>query len=121
MLISDEKKLKDIQREFHEKFPFLKLEFYSEEHGVGEGSGKKTLINPEKTIGEVRKVHTAGDLSINGHIKVKNLEEKFHEIYGLNVQVFRKSSGEIWLQTISTDDWTLSAQNERAAEYLKQD
>lgn len=118
MIISDEKKLKDIQREFQEKFPFLKLEFYSEEHAAGEGSADKQKLDPEKTIGDVRKTHTAGDISINGHLKVKTLEEKFHDIYGLNAQIFRKSSGDVWLQTITTDDWTLTAQNDRAAAYL---
>jgi hypothetical protein len=64
------------------------------------------------TIGEVRKVHNEGDLSIDGHQKVKTFEQSFHDKYGLNVQVFRKS-GFMWMQTTSTDDWTLSKQNRK--------
>jgi hypothetical protein len=117
MTISDERTLAEVQREFHEKFPFLKLAFYSTPHKTGEGSQNKALINETKTIGEVRTVHNTGDLSINGHLKVSTLEQQFAEVYGLNVQVFRKS-GSIWLQTITTDDWTLSAQNKKGEEYL---
>lgn len=112
MTITDDKKLLDIQREFYDKFPYLKLEFYKSKHGTGEGSSNQELINPNQTIGEVRTIHTKGDLSINGHIKVATLEKNFSEQYGLNVQVWRRS-GDIWLQTTVTDSWTLTDQNEK--------
>lgn len=120
MIITDEKKLVDIQREFQEKFPFLKLEFYAQPHAAGVGSSNKTLLPALSKIGEVRTVHNTGDLSINGHLKVKNLEQLFHQQYGLNVQVFRRS-GELWLQTTSTDDWTLSEQNQKGQRLNKRE
>lgn len=112
MTISDEKKIREVQKEFSEKFPYLRLEFYTEEHGAEEGSPADQKINPDKTIGEIRKQHSSGDLSVNGNQKVSTLEHNFHDIYGLNVQVFRRS-GDLWLQTTSTDDWTLADQNRR--------
>ena len=112
MIITDEKKLVDIQSEFQEKFPALKLEFYSTPHQVGSGSASQELLPASAQIGTVRRIHSAGDLSINGHLKVKTLEQMFFEQYGLNVQVFRKS-GDIWLQTTTTDEWTLTEQNNR--------
>lgn len=112
MQITDNKKLKDIQREFNDKFPCLKLEFYKGEHesGVPTPAGKQ--LDTEITIGKVRKVHTEGDLSIDGHLKVSTLEDHFWEKYGLNVQVFRLS-GNLWLQTSTTDQWTLAEQNRK--------
>ena len=112
MVITDSKKLFDIKREFSEKFPYLKLEFYAKHHKEGEGSEAKLLIDGDETIGHVRATHIEGDLSIDGHLKVGNFERMFFEKYGLNVQVFRKS-GSIWLQTIKTDEWTLTEQNSR--------
>lgn len=112
MTISDEKKIREVQEEFNEKFPFLKLEFYTEEHEAEEGSPADQKIDPEKTVGEIRRKHSSGDLSINGNQKVSTLEKNFHDTYGLNAQVFRRS-GDIWLQTTSTDDWTLAEQNRR--------
>jgi hypothetical protein len=115
MIITDEKKIRDIQEEFQRKFPNLKLEFYKKGHESGEGSPDKEKISPENTISQVRTVHKEGDLSIDGHQKVSTLESNFADLYGLNVQVFRRSKG-IWLQTITTDHWTLTEQDRKGAE-----
>ena len=112
MIISDDKTLREIQVAFSEKFPSLKIEFYAEAHNVGEGSPARALLDVDQTLASVRSVHTSGDLSIDGHKLVKTLERDFLEKYGLNVQVFRKS-GDVWLQTTSTDDWSLADQNNR--------
>lgn len=112
MIISDNKKLKDIQQEFNAKFPHLKIEFYTSHHEDGEGSPVEETINHELTIGKVRTLHIDGDLSIDGHQKVKTFEQNFYDKYGLNVQVFRKS-GTLWMQTTHTDDWTLAKQNRK--------
>lgn len=110
MVISDNKRISEIQAEFQKKFPYLKLEFYLTPHKEGEVTANAALIDPAKTIAEVRSVHSEGELSINGHLKVSTLEANFREQYGLNVQVFRRSR-KIWLQTTATDEWTLSEQN----------
>ena len=116
--ITDSKTIAEIQEEFQGHFPFLKLEFYSSEHDSGEGSGKEEMIDAAKSIGDARTKHNAGDVSIHGNQKVSTLEATFHDAYGLNAQVFRKS-GEVWLQTTTTDEWTLSEQNSTAMEHAK--
>jgi hypothetical protein len=112
MVITDNKKLRQIQIEFNKKFPYLKIEFYFKRHESGEGSPVKERIDPELTIGAVRSVHLEGDMNIDGHLKVGSFEQEFFEKYGLSVQVFRKS-GNLWIQTTSTDDWTLAHQNRK--------
>jgi hypothetical protein len=112
MKILDRRTVAEIQAEFHTKFPYLKLEFYNQPHEVGEGSQLKSLIDKTKTIKTVRTVHTEGEMSVNGHLKVSTLEQSFADDYGLNVQVFRKSGG-LWLQTTATDEWTLTDQNKK--------
>ena len=110
MKISNERKLRDIQIEFSNTFPYLKLEFYSKPHEAGEGSSNDDLLNVNKTIGEVRTKGNAEDLEIDGSSNVKTLEQKFFELFGLNVQIFRKSGG-LWLQTTATDNWSVNDQN----------
>ncbi|OWY25488.1 hypothetical protein C7N43_19985 [Sphingobacteriales bacterium UPWRP_1] len=110
MLITDEKKISEIQAEFRTKFPYLKLEFYAQPHTEGGISANSVHADANKTVGEVRTIHQEGNLSINGNLKVSTLEANFREIYGLNVQVFRRSR-KIWLQTTATDEWTLAEQN----------
>lgn len=119
ILISDEKTLGEIKSEFSSKFPHLKIEFYEKGHKEGEGTSDKYLLDDSLSVTKARKKHTEGHLSINGNQKTNTLESKFKEIYGLNVQVFRKS-GSVWMQTTSTDEWTLSHQEETAAKRDKQ-
>ncbi len=112
MLITDKATIAEIQESFSSHFPNLKIEFYKKDHELGEGSVEKEKWPQEKNIGQIRNTHQNGDLRINGHLKVATLEKLFHDEYGLNVQVFRKS-GSAWLQTTATDEWTLSEQNSR--------
>jgi tyrosyl-tRNA synthetase len=55
------------------------------------------------------------EIKIDELMKVAELEGVFAKNFGLSVQVFRKS-GNLWLQTTTTDNWTLAEQNQIAAE-----
>lgn len=117
MIISDDRTIQSVQIEFQEHFPNLKIEFYSTPHDTEQASMmSQQLLDVGKTIGELREQDNKGNLSINGHQKVSTLESNFRDIYGLNVQVFRRSGG-TWLQTSATDHWTLSQQDKRARRY----
>ncbi len=120
MTITDKKKINEIQDEFSREFPYLKIEFYAKKHKEGEGSEASFQIDGEKTIGEVRAKHLEGDLKFDENTKVGAFEKMFSEKYGLNVQVFRKS-GDLWLQTIKTDEWTLAEQNARGEKSISQE
>lgn len=112
MTISDDKKLIEIQKEFNAKFPYLKIEFYAGRHLPGEGSPVRERLDAQSSIGAVRTAHNEGNLQVNAAMKVSHFEQQFFEKYGLNVQVFRKS-GNLWMQTTSTDSWTLAEQNRK--------
>lgn len=112
MRIEDHLQLHDIQVRFNQLFPYLKVEFYAIEHQAGEGSPKRAQLDPKHTLGEVRKVHQAGELVITPELTVAELESEFAQKYGLNAQVFRKS-GNLWIQTTATDSWTLAEQNRK--------
>ncbi|HHM21707.1 MAG TPA: hypothetical protein ENJ20_06755 [Bacteroidetes bacterium] len=102
--------MKELKKEFREKFPYLKLEFYKGRHEDGKPSPATNQLDDSKKIGEVRTIHKEGELQVRGNMKVSTFENRFREQYGLNVQVFRRS-GNIWLQTTTTDHWTLARQN----------
>lgn len=110
ILINDHRKLFAIQKEFGEMFPYLKLEFFGKPHKVGAPSSKKIMKHPSKTIGECRVIHNKGILTITPNMTVADLEQGFSDVYGLSIQVFRKS-GRVWLETTATDGWTLESQN----------
>ena len=48
-------------------------------------------------------------------MKVKDLERIFKDQFSLAMQVFRKS-GNLWLETTMTDNWTLQQQNDHGRE-----
>lgn len=111
MIINDDQKIETIQKEFQSKFEFLKLEFYKKPHATGEGNSNKEMLNPQQKIGDIRSNHNTGNLVIHGDMTVNELEKELYRRYDLNVQVFRLS-GNLWLQTTATDEWTLKKQNE---------
>lgn len=108
--IEDKRRIIDLQDDFNRAFPYLKIEFFSIAHKDGAGTAKKFMISNGKTLGECRKQHTNGSFTINSKMTVTELETGFNTIYGLSVQLFRKS-GRAWLETTVTDGWTLEEQN----------
>ncbi len=113
--ITKDKTLKEIQKEFAKRFPFLKIEFYKQAHQEGKGSLKKNTLNNKLAIKQVQKNDSTGTIKIHGLLKVSELEKAFSKTFGLPVQVFRKS-GKVWLQTTATDNLTLAEQNQMAKE-----
>jgi len=119
--INDKRRIFAIQQAFTKSFPYLKLEFFAKPHKAGGASSKKLIRHDDKTLGECRTIHNSGSISITGSMTVTELEQRFADVYGLSVQVFRKS-GKMWLETTVTDGWTLDQQNregESLSSYLE--
>lgn len=110
--INDHRKIHAIQQEFSALFPWLQIEFFSKPHKMGGGSPRAQLVASSKTLGECRTVHDSGTITITPGMTVADLEQSFHDVYGLAIQVFRKS-GKTWLETTVTDGWTLEKQNQQ--------
>ena len=112
MKIYNSKQLKTLQKEFNNKFPFLKIEFFKRSHPYGINSKEIERLDPELTVGDVRKMENVGKLTMDGTIPVGVFEKMLEDRFGLFVQVYRNSYGK-WLQTWVTDIWTLDEQNNR--------
>jgi hypothetical protein len=112
MKISNDRKLGDLQEEFNNHFPFLRIEFFNKPHEVGVASEDSEILDSDLIIGELRHLPTSGFIPLDGNQKVGDFEQLFAKAFGLNVQVYRKSHGK-WLQTWATDIWTIEEQNNR--------
>ena len=55
---------------------------------------------------------TEESVVITSKMTVTEIEKSFNRFYGLNTQILRKS-GNIWLGTTVTDNWTLEEQNKQ--------
>ncbi len=104
----------DIQEEFNKVFPFLKIEFFNNKLSRTDFSAKQILPHTKK-IGDSQVVISDGTIEIDEKMKVNELETILKEQFSLAVQVFRKS-GNLWLETTMTDNWTLHQQNNHGRE-----
>jgi len=118
LIIDENLSLKEIQQSFTATFPYLKIEFYETNNNLFEVSVKKNPLDKNLILKNIRSLESFGALSISPEEKVVDVERNFFEIYGLNVQIFRRSAN-LWLQTTATDNWTLEHQNEIGKESLK--
>ena len=112
MLINKDKTVKDIQEEFNLLFPGLQLHFYTRKHADRAGSPQADEIDGVNKLGSLKTFKKDGFMSIFKTMAVSELEQSFENNFGLYVQVFRQSK-DLWLQTTSTDDWTLEEQNKK--------
>ena len=113
--ISPNRLISDIQDDFNRVFPFLKLEFFNNRQGTKSGFSARQIIPNNKKIGESQQTITDGHIEIPENMKVRDLEKLLKDQFSLAVQVFRKS-GNLWLETTMTDNWTLLQQNTHGRE-----
>jgi hypothetical protein len=113
--ITPTRQICDIQNEFNAVFPFLKIEFFFGKPTINNGYGAAQLISNKKSIGDAQTLITNGIIEIDATTKVNELEKKFKEEFSLAAQIFRKS-GNLWIETTMTDNWTLEQQNKHGEE-----
>lgn len=113
--ISPSKHVYELQQEFSKPYPFLRLDFYlNRPIEPGRPVLSKKLIKATTLLKDAG-LKKEGDLDISDAMTVAELEKMIIEKYGMNVQVVRRS-GNIWLETTMTDDWTLQQQNDHGRE-----
>lgn len=109
--IASSKTIKEIQDEFSHEFPYLALHFFGLRSVATDLFSKENKIeNANQTLGELYVLEHAGAIEVHGDVKVDTLENQFLDEFNISVQLYRKS-GNLWLQTIETNHWTLSEQN----------
>ena len=115
LTIEGTKSLQEVQQDFNAAYPFLKLEFFKPLFGKNNQPSAQNILTHSMSVKDARKIQHDGYVEIQDLMQVAELERVFKELYGLNVQVFRKS-GNIWLETTMTDSWTLKQQNDHGRE-----
>jgi hypothetical protein len=111
--INDNKTIIDIKMKFAECFPYLKLEVYYKGHKWKEASRSKFLVPHDKRLGDIRRGCFQGIMNIKSWHKTGEVEGNFKDIFGLNVQIFRRYK-DSWIQTTNSDGLTLKEQSEIA-------
>ena len=111
IILNDTMKIASVYEAFQKTFPFLKLEFYEKRNGVH--GNKKFDQDEQRVLKEFKYENANGKLiTISPDTTVAFLEKAVSNYYMLTLQVFRKS-GNVWLETTVTDNWTLEEQNKQ--------
>ena len=113
--ITPNRLISDLQKDFNNAFPFLKIEFFQNRNQQLPAFTFQQILPQHKRIVDGQTAITDGDIEISAATKVKDLEKIFKDQFCLAAQVFRRS-GNLWLETTMTDDWTLGQQNEHGRE-----
>ncbi len=116
MFLSPDKTLADLQTDFSEQYPYLKIEFYDTSHKKTEYSKPISLLDNTLKIGEITHFDLSEKFELADDMTVGLFEQLVRQKYGLNIQVFRRS-GTFWVQTGITDFMTLKEQNERGQSF----
>ena len=119
ILITSDRLIKDVQEEFNNKFPFLKIEFFRKSYRFMPFKNKKDSLSNLLSFGKAYWKNNMGQMEITPLMTVKELENKCEEQFGILMQVYRKS-GNVWLETSMTDNWTIKQQNDQGSEITMQ-
>ncbi len=115
--ISNNILIEDVQKDFTEFFPYLRLQF--QQNGKPTAGGKRIPQNrglkPVRTFGDLNNNLEEGVFEISDDTTVRELENILKTRFGINSQVLRKS-GNIWMEASITGNWTLAQQNEHGRE-----
>jgi len=113
--VSNLRTVAEVKADFNRFFPYLRLEFTKNNGQSSNGNTTKERIPDDLIIGSIRVKKNEGEIEFSENSTVQEFESLFFDKFGLNVQVYRRS-GNIWLETTMTDNWTLRMQNEHGRE-----
>ena len=113
--IHKERLISDIQQEFNDSYPYLKIELFASPLKYQQTSPPGGKLPRQLPLKSFAQQMPEGKIELEDTMSVHQLEELFQDIFGLNLQVFRKS-GNLWLETTVTDSWTLKQQNDYGRE-----
>jgi len=110
--IENETSVNDIQKQFNVYYPFLHLQFYRSMQLGNHHVQRIQKAHADLPIKQLASIYGPMKLSIARDKTVAQLLTDFKAI-GLIAQVSRKS-GNLWVETSLTVDWTLDRQNKEA-------
>ena len=94
--IDDNKTIGDLQENFNESFPYLKLEFYDRRYRAVKNIHLLFPLPASAQLESIRKKHEPGILTIKSWFKTGKVEDELWEMYGLNARIYRME-GSKWV------------------------
>ena len=98
-----------IQKQFNVYYPYLKIEFYKD---VPKNKPilKAEILVMMESLKRIDSFYEGKIIDVDKKRTVHEVSQDFEQMFGLTAHVFRKS-GNVWVETSLTEDWTLEDQN----------
>jgi len=110
LFLSAGQTVKDVNRIFNDRFPYLRLEFFLEKPFVPNSDPTVKIVPGNTALKSISGIMKEGEIEITANQTISDIEQQFQEKFRLPVQVYRKSRIG-WLKTIQSDGYTLGKQN----------
>lgn len=110
--INKETTIQNIQNQFSIYYPYLKIELFKN-FPKNKPILKTEILNAVESLKHLDSFYEGGIIDVNRKRSVKDITKDFESMFGLSAHVFRKS-GNVWVETSLTEDWTLEDQNAEA-------
>lgn len=110
IIINNHRKVFAVKQLFSSFFPGLKMEFFLKPHTSNGPHSTKTVDKDSMTLEDCRVINKKGTVTVNPEMTVSELESCFRDIYGLKIELFRKS-GDGWIRAQSQDMLSLREQS----------
>jgi len=118
LYVNQSSTLGEIQKDFRDMYPYLKLEFYKRIQTGNRETPSKDRLQANYLPGKINTGRVYAAIDISPQRSASELETDILNTLGVSAQVLRRS-GTIWIQTTDTDKWSLRLQNEEGrASYL---
>jgi len=110
LIIRPENRIQEIQMEFNTLYPYLKVEFYRPILTPGKFPNRGQRIEGYEPVRKYSKIEKPCYLALNSTRTIYEVESDFQNVFALAAEIYRKS-GNNWIETSLTDQWTLEHQN----------
>jgi len=109
LFIEKESLTEEVKKKITTCYPFLKIEFYKKQPAHIKTTQKKEAMPYHLPLIQFKNTGGKTVIDMGHNITVAELEDQFASL-GLLSEVFRKS-GNVWIETSLTNNWTLQQQN----------
>jgi len=110
LLLSSGLTIKEVNKNFQEVFPYLKLVFYNFDSMQGQTSLWDDSVDVNTTLGKIAGDFTASVIELEGSETVAEVEEKIQRQFGLFVKIYQNVNG-VWQETSQSSHLELDKQN----------
>jgi hypothetical protein len=104
--------IREMEQVFSSLYPYLKMEFPKE--GVRWMTTEEQGIDAEKWLHQAEEI-LRNDIGLSDGLTVGDLESRLKTLLGVSVVILRQS-GNFWIETSMTRNWTLKEQNDHGKE-----